>query len=156
MIQYILLPIVGFLVGLLIISLGGGGGAVYVGILTAFFNIPPAIAASTSLATTIPTTAVGTFRHWKAGNVNWRLGLTMLVGGVVGSIIGSLFSGLLPQKLYNKLTGLILLLLAVQMLVSFLKKKKAAAETSPVKRFRVGTWSKRLALACWEGRCQGW
>jgi uncharacterized membrane protein YfcA len=133
MIQYILLPIVGFLVGLLIISLGGGGGAVYVGILTAFFNIPPAIAASTSLATTIPTTAVGTFSHWKAGNVNWRLGLTMLVGGVVGSIIGSLFSGLLPQNLYNKLTGLILLLLAVQMLVSFLKKKKAATETFPDK-----------------------
>lgn len=130
MIQYILLPIVGFLVGLLIISLGGGGGAVYVGILTAFFNIPPAIAASTSLATTIPTTAVGTFSHWKAGNVNWRLGLTMLAGGVIGSIIGSLFSGLLPQNLYNKLTGLILLLLAVQMLVSFLKKKKVAAETS--------------------------
>lgn len=122
--QYIALPVVGFVVGLLIISLGGGGGAVYVGILTAFFNIPPAIAASTSLATTIPTTAVGTFSHWKAGNVNWRFGLTMLIGGVVGSIVGSLCSGFLPQNLYNKLTGLILLLLAVQMLVSYLKKRK--------------------------------
>ncbi len=47
------LPIVGFLIGLLIISLGGGGGGIYVGILTAFFNIPPAIAAATSLATII-------------------------------------------------------------------------------------------------------
>ncbi len=121
--QYIALPIVGFIVGLLIISLGGGGGAVYVGILTVIFNIPPAIAASTSLATTIPTTAMGTFSHWKAGNVNPRFGLTMLGGGVVGSIIGSLCSGFLPQNLYNKITGLVLLLLAVQMLVSFLKKK---------------------------------
>ncbi|MEA4933098.1 MAG: sulfite exporter TauE/SafE family protein [Lawsonibacter sp.] len=60
------------MVGLLIISLGGSGGAVYVWILTVFFHIPPGIAASTSLATTIPTTAVGTFSHWKAGNVNWR------------------------------------------------------------------------------------
>ncbi len=58
---YIALPIVGFVVGLLIVSLGGGGGAVYVGILTVFFHISPAIAASTSLATTIPTTAVGAF-----------------------------------------------------------------------------------------------
>jgi len=117
---------------LLIISLGGGGGAVYVGILTVFFNIPPAIAASTSLATTIPTTAVGTFSHWKARNVNWRFGLTMLIGGVVGSIIGSLCSGLLPEGLYNKLTGLILVLLAVQMLVSYINKKKRGKNDAPV------------------------
>lgn len=124
MAQYIALPLVGFVVGLLIISLGGGGGAVYVGILTVFFNIPPAIAASTSLATTIPTTAMGTFSHWKAGNVNGRFGLTMLIGGVVGSIVGSLCSGFLQQSLYNKITGLILLLLAVQMLVSFIRKRR--------------------------------
>lgn len=119
--QYIALPIVGFVVGLLIISLGGGGGAVYVGILTVFFNIPPALAASTSLATTIPTTAVGTLSHWKAGNVNWRYGLTMLVGGVIGSVVGSLCSGFLAESLYNKVTGAILLLLAVQMLASYIR-----------------------------------
>jgi len=128
--QYIMLPIVGFVVGLLIISLGGGGGAVYVGILTVFFNIPPAIAASTSLATTIPTTAVGTFSHWKAGNVNWRYGLTMLIGGVVGSIVGSLCSGFLPEGLYNKVTGAILLLLAAQMLVSYVRKGNDAQSTN--------------------------
>lgn len=132
MAQYIALPIVGFIVGLLIISLGGGGGAVYVGILTAFFNIPPAIAATTSLATTIPTTAVGTFSHWKAGNVNWRFGLTMLIGGAVGSIVGSLCSGFLPENLYNKITGLILLLLAVQMLVSYIKKKRKKDDTQDI------------------------
>jgi uncharacterized membrane protein YfcA len=130
--QYITLPIVGFVVGLLIISLGGGGGAVYVGILTVFFNIPPGIAASTSLATTIPTTAVGTFSHWKVGNVNWRFGLTMLIGGVVGSIIGSLCSGFLPESLYNKVTGAILLLLAVQMLVSYIKKKGDVREADQI------------------------
>jgi uncharacterized membrane protein YfcA len=134
--QYIALPIVGFVVGLLIISLGGGGGAVYVEILTVFFNIPPAIAASTSLATTIPTTAVGTFSHWKAGNVNWRFGLTMLIGGVVGSIVGSLCSGFLPQNLYNKLTGAILLLLAVQMLVSYIKNKRKKSNAQDVSQTR--------------------
>lgn len=123
MLRYIALPIVGFLVGLLIISLGGGGGAVYVGILTAFFNIPPAIAASTSLATTIPTAAIGTYSHYKAGNVNFRFGLTMLAGGIAGCVAGSLCSGFLPQSFYNKLTGVIMLLLCVQMFVSFLKEK---------------------------------
>ena len=120
----ILLPIVGFVVGFLIVSLGGGGGAVYVGILTVFFHIQPAIAASTSLATTIPTTAVGLFSHWKVGNVNVRFGLIMAAGGVVGSILGSVCSGFLPQVIYNKLTGIILILLAVQMLISFVRKKR--------------------------------
>lgn len=120
---YIVLPLVGFIVGLLIVSLGGGGGAVYVGILTVFFHVPPAVAASTSLATTIPTTAMGTFSHWKAGNVNFRFGLTMLVSGAAGAVTGSLCSGFFPQNLYNRLTGAVLLLLALQMLISFLQKK---------------------------------
>lgn len=124
MFAYIALPVTGFLVGLLIISLGGGGGAIYVGILTAFFNIPPAVAASTSLATIIPTTASGAFSHWRAGNVNLRFGLIMLGGGVAGSVAGSLCSGLLPQSLYTRLTGIILVLLALQMLLTYLKKRR--------------------------------
>ncbi|QAT49057.1 sulfite exporter TauE/SafE family protein [Caproiciproducens sp. NJN-50] len=123
MLEFFALPIVGFLVGMLIVSFGGGGGAVYVGILTAIFHVPPAVAASTSLATTIPTTAAGTFSHWKAGNINLRFGLTMLCGGVAGSVAGSLCSGMLPQNLYNKLTGTILVLLALQMLLSNGKRK---------------------------------
>ncbi len=123
MYQYMALPVIGFVVGLLIISLGGGGGAIYVGLLTTLFGIPPAIAASTSLATTIPTTAVGTFSHWKAENINWHLGLTMLTGGVAGSIIGSLCSGFLPESLYSMVIGITLLLLALQILVSYIKRK---------------------------------
>jgi uncharacterized membrane protein YfcA len=84
MLRYILLPLVGFLIGLLVISLGGGGGMFYVGVLTAFFNIPPAIAASTSLATMIPAVALGSYSHWKAGNVNMKVGSIMLAGGMVG------------------------------------------------------------------------
>jgi len=129
MTRLIALPIVGFLVGLLIVSFGGGGGAIYVGILTVFFNIPPGIAASTSLATTIPTTAMGAFSHWKAGNVNGPLGLRMLASGVIGCVAGSLCSGLLPQDLYSKLTGIILILLAVQMLLSMLRRRSGSNGT---------------------------
>jgi uncharacterized protein len=125
MIRYIILPIVGFFIGIFIISFGVGGGAAYVGILTVFFNVSPAIAVTTSLATIIPTTAMGAFSHWKSGNVNIRLGLEMLAGGIVGSIVGSLCSGLLPENLYSKVIGAILLLLCVQIVVTSFKKKHA-------------------------------
>jgi len=123
MFKLIILPIVGFLVGILVISLGGGGGMFFVGILTSFFNIPPAIAAATSLATIIPTTATGSYSHWKAGNINFKYGFTMLIGGVSGAILGSLCSSLLPQDLYNKVIGIIMLLLSLQMVILYFKKR---------------------------------
>ncbi|MCH3972713.1 MAG: sulfite exporter TauE/SafE family protein [Oscillospiraceae bacterium] len=125
---YLALPIVGFLIGFLIISVGGGGGGIYVGILTGLFNVSPAIAASTSLATIIPTTAIGTVSHWKAGNIRLRYGLIMLAGGAAGAVIGSLFSSVFPKNLYNKFTGLVILVLGIQMIFSFLRKGKNAAE----------------------------
>ena len=126
MFQYIALPVVGFLIGLFIITVGGGGGAFYVGILTVFFNIPPAVAASTSLATMIPTTAAGAFSHWKAGNVSIRYGLYMLAGGVAGTIAGSLCSGFLPQNIYTKISGLFMVALSIQMLLQMIRKNKQA------------------------------
>ena len=109
------LPLIGFFAGMLIISLGGGGGAVYVGVLTGLCGIAPDVAASVSLATAIPTTLMGAFSHYRAGNVNIRLALYVLAGTAVGSVAGSLCSGLLPLRFYNMLTGLILLILALQM-----------------------------------------
>lgn len=124
MLQLIALPVVGFIIGLFIISLGGGGGAFYVGILTGLFNISPAIAASTSLATMIPTTGVGAYSHWRAGNVSIKNGLWMLAGAAGGAVAGSLCSGLLPQDVYSKISGFFLIGLSVQMFVQIIKSRK--------------------------------
>lgn len=119
-----LLPVIGFFIGLIIISLGGGGGGFYVGILTAIFNISPEIAASTSLATVIPTTIVGAIGHAKQGNVNFRLGFIMSASAIVGAIMGSALSEYVPKGLYNKITGVLLLVLGFQMLTEYIKHKK--------------------------------
>ena len=155
MARLIALPVVGFLVGLLIVSFGGGGGAVYVGILTVLFNIPPGIAASTSLATTIPTTAMGAFSHWKAGNVNVKLGLKMLVGGAVGCVAGSLCSGLLPQELYSKITGAILLLLAAQMLFSALRKRLGKGQKADARSHKASDTVKAVCFGLVGGVMAG-
>lgn len=112
---FYILTIIGLLAGLFIISLGGGGGAVYVGVLTGLCDIPPDIAASTSLATVIPTAMMGAFSHYRAGNVHRHLALYLLAGCIPGAIVGSFFSTLLPLWIYNKMTGMILLVLALQM-----------------------------------------
>ena len=134
------LPLVGFLIGLLLISLGGGGGGLYVGILTAFFDVPPAMAAATSLATIIPTTAIGAFSHWKAGNVNFYLGRIMMCGAILGAIAGSIASDFVPVRFYTKITGTLLLVLGVQMLAAYGKKTKKGESYSEVSRTRIGRY----------------
>ena len=158
MIKLIALPFIGFLVGILVISLGGGGGLFYVGILTALFNIPPQVAASTSLATIIPTTAAGALSHYKAGNVNFRLGLMMLGAGIIGAVGGSLYSRVLPQHLYNKLIGFILLFLSIQMAISYLMKRNRGIDEKagkPGDKFNATILSKVIAFGILGGAMSG-
>ncbi len=63
----IFLPLIGFLIGLMVTTLGGGGGGLYVPVLTLFFGVPIQVAVATSLATVLPTTAVGASRPLSSG-----------------------------------------------------------------------------------------
>jgi len=153
MIGYAILPFIGFFIGLLVVSFGGGGGSLYVGVLTAFLNVPPAIAVATSLATGIPTTAVGAYGHWRQGNVDLRLGALMLSTGVVGAVAGSFCSTLLPETFYAKLTGAILVLLAIQM-VWALARRRSAGAVSEVRRTS-GDTAKALAYGLLGGLMAG-
>ncbi|AYD39444.1 sulfite exporter TauE/SafE family protein [Clostridium fermenticellae] len=127
MLKFFILIIVGFFMGMMTVAFGGGAGSVYVSILTIFFNVSPAIATSTSLATMFPTAAVSAFSHAKNSNVNYKMGWIMLAWGALGSIIGSLFSGKIPADSYNKLIGIVIILLTVMMIIRKLvptKKEK--------------------------------
>jgi hypothetical protein len=90
------LPLTGFFIALLVVAIGGAGGALYVGVLTAWWGVSPPVAAATSLATLFPTTLVGAWSHYRQGNVRVRLGLPLLVAGMIGSLAGSLATGWIP------------------------------------------------------------
>jgi uncharacterized membrane protein YfcA len=150
--EFLALPCIGFLIGVIIISLGGGGGGFYVGILTAFFDVPPAVAAATSLATIIPTTTIGSVSHWREGNINGRFGGIMMVGAMLGAVIGSYFSGFMPQYVYTKLTGGLLLILSGQMLMSILKQRKQQrSEGKKEDTGRCGITMKNVCTATFYG-----
>ncbi|MEA5009764.1 sulfite exporter TauE/SafE family protein [Clostridium tyrobutyricum] len=117
--MFILLAIAGLFVGIFVVSLGGGGGSIYVGMLTTLFHMNPAMAASTSLATMIPSMIMGAYSHYKQGNVNVKIGNRMLVYAVIGTIAGSLLSPHIPEKAYMLITAIILLFLGLQMLYQF-------------------------------------
>lgn len=127
----VLLPIVGFLIGLLVTTLGGGGGGLYVPILT-LLGVTPQVAVATSLATVLPTTAVGAYSHNRRGNVDVQTGLILGIGGIIGTLLGAYVANLIPSYLLKKGLGLLLLIFAIPMIRRFLKayRKPETHETA--------------------------
>ena len=125
----LLLPFFGFLIGLLVSMLGGGGGGLYVPVLTLIFGIPTQVAVATSLASVLPTTALGALSHYREGNVDIRTGFILGIGGIVGTIIGAYIANLLPSILLRKFLGVFMLIMLIPMLRSALKRRKKAEES---------------------------
>lgn len=111
----ILLIVVGLLVGVFVISLGGGGGAIYLGVLTALFNLPPATAAATSIVTALPALVLGSWSYYRRGMINFHLGNRMLVAAIPSIFVGFWLSPWLPEKIYKLVIGLILAILGIQL-----------------------------------------
>lgn len=74
---------VGFLSGLF----GVGGGFIMTPLLI-FIGIPPAVAVSTGANEIIASSVSGVLAHWRRANVDFKIGLVLLAGGVVGSTFG--------------------------------------------------------------------
>lgn len=119
--QFIILALVGLVMGIATVITGGGAGAIYVSVLTIFFNISPAVATATSLATMFPTAAVSAYLHARSSNVSFKIGWTMLGWGTIGALVGSYFSNDIPDNDYNTLIGVVIIALTVLMII---KKRK--------------------------------
>ncbi len=74
---------VGFLSGLF----GVGGGFLTTPLLM-FVGIPPAVAVATEANQIVASSVSGVLAHWRRGNVDFKMGSVLLVGGVIGSSFG--------------------------------------------------------------------
>ncbi len=82
----------------LILGLGGGvgflsgvfgvGGGFLMTPLLIFIGIPPAVAVATEANQIVASSVSGVLAHWKRGNVDFKMGIALLVGGVIGSSVG--------------------------------------------------------------------
>ncbi|MBL6931981.1 MAG: sulfite exporter TauE/SafE family protein [Rhodospirillales bacterium] len=74
---------VGFLSGVF----GVGGGFLMTPLLI-FIGIPPAVAVATEANQIVASSVSGVLAHWKRGNVDFKMGIALLIGGVIGSSLG--------------------------------------------------------------------
>jgi uncharacterized protein len=74
---------VGFLSGMF----GVGGGFLLTPLLM-FSGIPPAIAVATGANQIVASSVSGALVQWRRGNIDFRMGYVLIVGGVVGALLG--------------------------------------------------------------------
>ena len=79
----------GFLVGVALGALGGGGSILAVPVLVFIVGLSPSSATSTSLAVVGIASLVGAYEHWRSGRVRVATGLVFGLVGIGGSIAGS-------------------------------------------------------------------
>src|ERR1700750_2646058 len=74
---------VGFLSGVF----GVGGGFLLTPLLI-FIGVPPTVAVASSANQLVGASVSGVISHWRRGNVDFKMGFILLVGGLAGSVLG--------------------------------------------------------------------
>ena len=83
-------------IGVLSGLFGVGGGFLMTPLLI-FIGIPPAVAVATEANQIVASSVSGVLAHWKRGNVDVKMGMLLLVGGIIGSTVGVWLFKLLRQ-----------------------------------------------------------
>ncbi|MBI5203952.1 MAG: sulfite exporter TauE/SafE family protein, partial [Nitrospirae bacterium] len=84
----IFLPIgLGLVVGLLSGVFGIGGGFLLTPLLM-MVGIPSTVAVATGMSQMVATSTSGAYAHYKIGNIDFKMGVYLIIGGLLGGIIG--------------------------------------------------------------------
>jgi uncharacterized protein len=86
-VNVLLLMALGSVVGLLSGLFGVGGGFLLTPLLI-MIGIPPTVAAASDANQIVAASTSGTYAHAKGGTVDFKMGILLLVGGIIGSTFG--------------------------------------------------------------------
>jgi uncharacterized membrane protein YfcA len=139
-----LLSIVGLggVVGLLSGIFGVGGGFLMTPLLI-MMGIPPTVAAASDSNQIVGASTSGTLAHFRLGNVDIRMGLLLLAGGVAGGTVGVQIIKVLRQlgnaDFFISLTYVLMLgLIGGYMFLESLQSLRKAKRSDPTRESRYG------------------
>ena len=139
---------VGFLSGMF----GVGGGFLMTPLLI-FYQIPPAVAVATEANQIVASSFSGALAHFRKGTVDIKLGIVLLIGGILGSVIGvALFSALrsagqldfIISILYVVFLGVIGTLMVIESLNAIRKARAQGDDVAPAPRPPQQGWISKL------------
>ncbi len=108
--------------------LGLGGGIILVPALTLLMDVPIKLAVGASLVAVTATSCAGAPTYLRAGLVDWRLGVRLLIPTVVGAIAGGLLISYVPERAIAGLF-IVLVLYVMGQMIHASRQPRREAET---------------------------
>lgn len=102
----------GFLVGMTSV----GSGSVIMMMLLLFYSFAPKVMVGTDIVHAVILTGVTSLLHWRLGNVDLPLVISLLIGSVPGGILGSHLSTRVPVLWLRRILCTVLLVTGARML----------------------------------------
>jgi uncharacterized protein len=142
---------IGAAIGVLSGIFGVGGGFLLTPLLI-FIGVPPAVAVASSANQLIGASVSGVVAHWRRGNVDLKMGIILMVGGLAGSVLGVWLFTLLKQLgqieltislLYVLLLGTLGALMAWESISSLVRQRRPGA---PRRKLHRHNWLHGLPL----------
>lgn len=103
---------------------GMGGGTILILVLSIFLGVEQHIAQATNLVFFVPTSISAIIVSIKTELINWKIGISIAIWGVVGAIIGANISARLNVKELKKIFGIFLLIIAIYEIYSITQEYK--------------------------------
>ena len=116
--EIIVLIIVGLLAGFISGTLGVGGGIVIIPALVFILGMTQHQAQGTSLAMMLaPIGILAAMTYYKAGHINIRYALILMVAFILGGWFGSQFAVQLPALTLKRIFGALMLIMGLRMII---------------------------------------
>ncbi len=109
---------------------GMGGGTILILLLSIFIGLDQHVAQATNLVFFIPTAIAAILLSLKNKKIDLKLGLNIIIFGVIGAVLGAIISSNMDVKILRKIFGIFLLIISIYEIYSwykmYIKKKKKA------------------------------
>jgi uncharacterized membrane protein YfcA len=113
---FIGMAVIGLVSGFLVGMTSVGSGSIIMMMLLLFYSFPPKQNVGTDIVHAVILTGVTSFLHFRLGNVDSGLVVTLLIGSIPGGLLGSHLSTRVPMIWLRRLLCTLLLLTGARML----------------------------------------
>jgi uncharacterized membrane protein YfcA len=110
------MSLIGLVAGFLVGMTSVGSGSIIMMLLLLFYSFPPKVNVGTDIVHAVLLTGMTGFLHFRLGNVDPSLVVTLLIGSIPGGLIGSHLATRMPMVWLRRLLCALLLITGARML----------------------------------------
>jgi len=110
------MALIGLIAGVLVGMTSVGSGSIIMMLLLLFYSFPPKVNVGTDILHAVVLTGVTGFLHFRLGNVDPGLVVSLLIGSIPGGLLGSHFATRVPMLWLRRILCALLLITGARML----------------------------------------